>query len=66
METYLRQRELAARWRVSERALERWRWTGKGPAYVKIGGAVRYRLSDIEEYERLNTHFSVAAGQLTK
>ena len=30
--------------------LQRWRWAGKGPRYLKVGGAVRYRLSDLSEF----------------
>ena len=45
------QRDLAARWRISERTLERWRWLGIGVAYIKLGGRVVYRLEDIEAYE---------------
>ena len=37
---HLNQIELADRWNISERTLERWRWTGEGPAYLKIGGRV--------------------------
>ena len=51
-ETHLNQLELAVRWRISHRTLERWRWTGEGPKFVKLGGRVVYRLSDIEEYEQ--------------
>ena len=45
------QTELARRWRMSERTLERWRWLGEGPAHLKIGGRVLYRLEDIEAFE---------------
>lgn len=48
----INQMELAARWRISHRTLERWRWTGEGPKFLKVGGRVVYRLSDIEEYEQ--------------
>jgi hypothetical protein len=48
---YLTQVELAARWRISPRTLERWRWAGDGPRFIKIGGLVRYRLEDIEGFE---------------
>lgn len=48
----LNQTELARRWRLSSRTLERWRWLNKGPDFVKFGRAVRYRLLDIESYER--------------
>jgi hypothetical protein len=36
----------------SHRKLERWRWTGEGPKFLKVGGRVVYRLSDVEEYEQ--------------
>ena len=48
---HLNQVELARRWSLSHRTLERWRWEGRGPWYLKIGGRVVYRLSDIEAYE---------------
>ena len=35
---------------VSRRTLERWRTEGGGPAYVKLGGCIRYRVSDLDEY----------------
>ena len=49
---HLNQIALADRWGISHRTLERWRWIGEGPAYLKIGGRVVYRLADIEAYER--------------
>jgi len=48
----LTQDDLARRWQCSPRTLERWRWHGEGPPWVKIGGLARYRLQDIEAYER--------------
>jgi len=48
---HLNQTELAARWTISPRTLERWRFTGEGPKFIKIGGRVAYRLEDIEAYE---------------
>jgi predicted site-specific integrase-resolvase len=52
MTTHLRQKDLAARWHVSPRTLERWRWLGTGPTFLKVGGRVIYRLEDVEAYER--------------
>jgi len=49
--TLLHQAELARRWRISPRTLERWRWTGQGPAYLKLGGSVAYRMEDVLAYE---------------
>jgi len=48
---FLNQNELAERWGMSPRTLENWRSTGKGPAYVKIGGQVRYKFEDIKKLE---------------
>ena len=50
--TYLQQHEVAQRWRVSARTLERWRWQKSGPTYTKIGGRVVYAIEDIQAYER--------------
>lgn len=47
----MHQAELARRWRISPRTLERWRWIGEGPAYLKLGGSVAYRLEDVLAYE---------------
>jgi hypothetical protein len=49
--THLHQVELARRWKLSPRTLERWRWLGQGPRHLKIGGRVVYRLDDIEAFE---------------
>jgi predicted site-specific integrase-resolvase len=48
---YLTQTQLAERWQVAESTLERWRSEGVGPIYMKILGRVRYRLSDIKDFE---------------
>lgn len=58
---HLNQTELAARWNISHRTLERWRWTGEGPRYIKIGGRVVYRLEDIEAFEAAQSRDSTAA-----
>ncbi|WP_085853141.1 helix-turn-helix domain-containing protein [Palleronia marisminoris] len=47
----IRERELAERWSTSQRTLQRWRAEGKGPAYILIGGAIRYRMADIADFE---------------
>jgi hypothetical protein len=48
---HLNQIELSRRWGFSPRTLEGWRWFGKGPAFIKAGGKVLYRLNDIEAFE---------------
>lgn len=49
---HLNQVELARRWGLSHRTLERWRWRGEGPDFMKLGGRVVYRLDDVLAYER--------------
>jgi hypothetical protein len=51
MTRHLDQLELARRWCVSPRTLERWRWTGDGPLYIKLKGRVAYREADVEAFE---------------
>lgn len=48
---HLSQSDLAARWNLSPRSLEKWRTLGTGPAYIKVGGRVRYLLEDVLAYE---------------
>ena len=59
---YLTQSELATRFRISPRTLERWRWLKTGPNYTKLGGRIVYALTDVETYERrrrAETHSSI-------
>jgi hypothetical protein len=51
MTHHLNQIELARRWKISPRTLERWRWLGQPPRFLKIGGRVAYRIEDIEAFE---------------
>lgn len=43
-------REAAAFCRLGKPTLERFRITGEGPAYLKLGGSVRYRRADLEAW----------------
>jgi hypothetical protein len=45
-------RELAERWGCSVGHLSNLRSAGLGPAYLKIGTSVRYRVSDLLSYEQ--------------
>ena len=53
---HLDQKDLAKRWLISPRTLEQWRWQGRGPRYLKIGGRVRYPLSEVEAHEAASLH----------
>jgi predicted site-specific integrase-resolvase len=46
------QKQLAERWGISPKTLERWRWLGQGPKFLKLGGRIAYRLEDIEAFEQ--------------
>lgn len=63
---FLNPRELASRWHVSEKTLERWRAEGYGPSYVKLGRSVRYRLDDVWAHERRRSRVSTSSGSLTE
>lgn len=43
--------ELARQWRMSVRTLERWRDAGTGPAWLRLGGRLYYRKTDIAAFE---------------
>jgi excisionase family DNA binding protein len=43
-------REAAAYTRLGKPTLERFRITGDGPRYAKLGGAVRYRRCDLDAW----------------
>ncbi len=52
METInLKPKELSERWKVPLTTLSRWRWTGKGPIFMKFGKHVSYQLKDFEIFE---------------
>lgn len=48
---HLTTQQLAARWHVSEKTLERWRNQGTGPAYMKVVGRILYPVQHIEAIE---------------
>lgn len=50
--SFLTPKMLSRRWGIAENTLERWRGLDKGPRFAKIGSRVRYRLADVEDYEK--------------
>lgn len=47
----LKERDAAALLGLAPKTLARWRWRGdRGPAYVKLGSAVRYSVADLEAF----------------
>ena len=62
--TCLNQIDLARRWRISPRTLERWRWLREGPRYLKLGGRVLYRVADIEAFEQSMLRLGASGSQV--
>jgi predicted DNA-binding transcriptional regulator AlpA len=50
MQPLLTQRQCAEMLCLSERTLERFRTSGMGPKFVRLGHSIRYRLSDVEAW----------------
>ncbi|BCL90412.1 helix-turn-helix transcriptional regulator [Ralstonia pseudosolanacearum] len=48
----LTETELATRWGLSIKTLQRWRQDHMGPVFCKLGSRVAYLISEIEAYER--------------
>lgn len=46
----LRETDAAAYLNLAPKTLSRWRWAGKGPAYRKLGSAVRYATDDLDRF----------------
>lgn len=50
--SFLSTDQVAVRWSISRRTLEGWRDKGIGPTFHKIGNRVRYKIDDLERYEK--------------
>jgi excisionase family DNA binding protein len=53
--------EVAALLRLSASILNKWRLSGRGPTYVKVGTRVRYRLEDVAAFIAASTRSSTSA-----
>ena len=61
----LKEGEVAQILNLEVATLRRWRWSGRGPRYVKLGGAVRYDPTVLRSYlaERVRTSTSDPGNQ---
>ncbi len=50
MTELVNERDAAAFLAKPQRTLGQWRYLGRGPAYIKIEGHIRYRRADLEAY----------------
>lgn len=57
----LTETELAIRWNLSNKTLQRWRSDGIGPIFCKLGSRVMYLVRDIQNYEREISRYSTSA-----
>lgn len=61
----LNENELAQRWGVSPKTLQRWRSEGRGPRYLKLSKRVSYPLEAILDFEYSALHESTAERAMT-
>ena len=61
-DAFLTEADVSDRLKVPSRTLQRWRGTGDGPPFVRLGPRrVAYRLSDVERWAASRTFASRAA-----
>lgn len=56
----LNENELAQRWGLSPKTLQRWRSEGTGPRYLKLSRRVSYPIETILEFEHRILHRSTS------
>jgi len=64
MQSVLNTEEAAKILKVKVATLEQWRWNGKGPRFLKLGRAVRYRQEDLAAFMEGNTCTSTAQANV--
>ena len=62
-ETLLTTRQVAELLQLKEATLEQWRWNGRGPEFIKLNRAVRYRRSAVEAFANARVFTSTTAAQ---
>jgi predicted DNA-binding transcriptional regulator AlpA len=59
-ERLLTSNEAAAVFGLRVATLARWRWIGKGPRWIKVGGAVRYDPAELRRWIAAQTRCSTS------
>lgn len=59
MPAHLSETTLSTRWTISRRTLQRWRYLGIGPSYVRLGRRIVYNLAEVEAFEAANKNCPV-------
>lgn len=59
---YLTPKELSEHWdgRIKVRTINNWRQNGSGPPFLKLGGAILYRVEDIKKWDDERTVHSTS------
>lgn len=57
--------ETARRLGITPGVLAKWRLSGRSPAYVKVGGRVRYRVADLEAWIAARVRLSTSEPERT-
>lgn len=60
----LSEADLASRWSMSPKTLQRWRMEGRGPIYLKMGKRVNYSLNAVIAFESCIQHVSTSQRDL--
>lgn len=62
-ETLMTTRQAAEALQVKETTLEQWRWSGKGPEFIKLGRSVRYRPTSLKAFVEARAYTSTTEAQ---
>ena len=60
MSKLLTEEQVAEQLSITTNTLRKWRWLGKGPAFIKIGAAVRYEADTLATFIKSNIKTSTS------
>ena len=60
MNKLLTEEQVADQLSITTNTLRKWRWLGKGPAFIKIGAAVRYEADTLATFIKSNVKTSTS------
>jgi len=60
MNKLLTEEQVADQLSITTNTLRKWQWLGKGPAFIKIGAAVRYEADTLATFIKSNIKTSTS------
>jgi DNA-binding transcriptional MerR regulator len=60
MQTLVTTRQLAETLGITPQTLRKWRWSGFGPSFIRLGGRVVYDPADVDAWLSARRHRSTA------